>query len=133
VATNVVLEHTLADLLCQSGYEARIRRLSSLMKERLQEARMIISSSFPKGTRVSQPYSGYTLWVELPEQFNTMQLFQACQPEGITFGPGALFTATDRFNHCLRLSFAGVWTNLERQALQKIGALALEQSHPRGQ
>lgn len=124
VPTNVVLEHALADLLSQGGYEARMRRLSAFMKDRLQEARMLISESFPKGTRVSQPGSGYTLWVELPEQFNTMQLFQLCRQEGITFGPGALFTATDRFNHCLRLSFAGPWTDLEQQALQRIGALA---------
>jgi len=122
--TNVVLEQALADLLSQGGYESRMRRLGSLMKGRLQEARELISASFPRGTRVSDPSAGYTLWVELPGQLDSMVLFQRCMAEGITFGPGGLFTATDRFGHCLRLSFAGAWTDRERQALARIGELA---------
>jgi DNA-binding transcriptional MocR family regulator len=122
--TNVVLEQALADLLSQGGYEGRMRRLSALMKERLREARGLINRDFPRGTRVSDPSAGYTLWVELPDSLDAMALFQRCVAEGITFGPGALFTATDRFSHCLRLSFAGAWTDVERQALARIGALA---------
>ena len=122
--TNVVLEHALADLLSQGGYEARMRRLSAFMRERLEEARGIISESFPRGTRVSAPSSGFTLWVELPEHLNAMELFRQCAAEGITFGPGALFTASDRFNHCLRLSFAGSWGDKEREALVRVGTLA---------
>lgn len=124
VQTTEVLEHALADLLTQSNYEARMRRLSGFLRERLEEARSIISECFPSGTRVSRPASGYTLWVELPETFNTMELFKQCMAQGISFGPGALFTATDRFNHCLRLSFAGTWTDVERQALRKIGEIS---------
>jgi DNA-binding transcriptional MocR family regulator len=62
--------------------------------------------------------------VELQETFNTMELFKQCMAQGISFGPGALFTATDRFDHCLRLSFAGTWTDVERQALRKIGEIS---------
>lgn len=124
--TNVVLEHTLADLLTQGGYEARMRRLSAFMKDRLAQARALISDTFPRGTRVSDPASGFTLWVELPEHLNAMALFQRCAAEGITFGPGALFTATDRYHHCLRLSFAAAWGEAEQQALARIGQLASE-------
>ncbi len=124
VPTNHVMEQALADLLTQGSYESRLRKLSSLMKARLAEARRLISEAFPRGARVSAPGSGYTLWVELPEGFDTMQLFQMCRSEGITFGPGALFSATDRFANCLRLSFAGPWTDTERSALTRIGELA---------
>lgn len=124
VPTNPVLEHALADLLTQGSHEARLRRLSAQMKERLGEARRIVSESFPRGTRVSAPWTGYTLWVELPEGFDTMRLFEACRAEGIIFGPGSLFTATDRFGHCLRLSFAGTWGDAERRGLARIGELA---------
>jgi len=124
VSTNVVMEHALADLLTQVGYEARMRRISDAMRDRLAEAREIISESFPRGTRVSSPPTGYTLWLELSQAVNTMPLFHQCRAEGISFGPGGMFTATDRFDHCLRLSFAGPWTDAERQALRRIGALA---------
>lgn len=124
VPTNVVLEHALADLVTQAGYEARMRRLSAHMKQRLAEARRLIGETFPRGTRVSAPVSGYTLWLELPEQVDTMALFEECREAGIIFGPGALFSATDRFRHCLRLSFAATWTSVEHKALAELGQRA---------
>ncbi len=126
-ATNAVLEHALADLLTQSSYEARMRRISAQMKERLAEARRLIGASFPRGTRISDPPSGYTLWVELPAGSDSLALFHQGAAQGITFGPGALFSATDRFNHCMRLSFAGAWGERERKALRELGRLATEQ------
>ncbi len=123
-ATNVVLENALADLVSQSGYEARLRRLSAQMKRRLSQAMELVAQSFPRGTRASAPVTGYTLWLELPGQVDTMALFEACRAEGIVFGPGPLFTATDRFRNCLRLSFAGLWTPAEHAALRRIGELA---------
>lgn len=124
VATNEVLEQALADLLSQTGYELRMRKFSQYMHGRLAEARAIIGQHFPKGTRVSSPPSGYTLWLELPEQIQSMKLFELCLAEGIVIGPGGLFSASDRFDHCVRLSFAGAWTTVEQLALQRVGELS---------
>ena len=124
VPTNKVLEEALADLLTQSGFEAQMRKLSAHNKTRVAQARALIGSTFPKGTRVSAPQGGYTLWVELPGPMNALTLFKQCKAEGIVFGPGALFSASDRFDHCMRLSFAGPWTDRERKALARIGELA---------
>lgn len=123
-ATNEVMEYALADLLTQSAYEAQMRRLSGTMKQRLKEARQWVSAQFPKGTRVSDPPAGYTLWVELPSGIDTMVLFEKAAQHGITFGPGQLFSATDRYSHCLRLSFSGAWAEPEKAALATLGALA---------
>lgn len=123
-ATNEVMEHALADLLTQTAYEAQMRRLGVLMRQRLEEARDLVGAHFPKGTRISHPPAGYTLWVELPDQIDSMQLFEQAAAIGITFGPGPLFSATDRYRHCLRLSFSGAWTAQEKTGLQALGALA---------
>lgn len=126
-STNTVLEEALADLLTQSGYEARMRRLADFLRQRLQEARAIIQPCFPSGSRVSNPSSGYTLWLELPRQINTNALLDRCMAEGISFCPGSLFSASEHFTHCLRLSFAGTWTETEHIALARIGELAKQQ------
>lgn len=123
-ATNEVMEHALADLLTQSAYESQMRRLSATTKARLQEARRLVSAHFPKGTRVSDPPAGYTLWVELPAALDSMRLFEVAASEGITFGPGPLFSATDRYAHCLRLSFSGAWGDAEKKALSRLGQMA---------
>lgn len=125
-STNAVLEHALADLLTQGSYEAHLRRLCALMKERLGQARKLILASFPTGTRMNDPPAGYTLWVELPQQVDTMVLFTTCRAQGITVGPGQLFCASKRYRHCLRLSFAGTWGPVEQAALLEVGRLAKE-------
>jgi len=126
-ATNVVLEHALADLLTQSAYESQMRRLSANMKSRLEEARRLVSTYFPKGTRVSHPSAGYTLWVELPTALNSMVLFEQAMSVGIKFSPGPLFSATDRYAHCLRLSFSGAWGDAQKEAVRRLGQLAQAQ------
>jgi DNA-binding transcriptional MocR family regulator len=125
-ATNAVLEHALADLLTQGGYEAHLRRLCLLMKQRLGQARKIIQASFPAHTKVNDPPAGYTLWVELPAAVDTMVLFDACKAQGIVVGPGQLFCASHRYRHCLRLSFSGMWGPLEQAALAEVGRLACQ-------
>lgn len=113
-ATPVVLEEALAHL----------RRLTTYMNQRRNEARRLIAHHFPAGTRVSNPPSGDTLWLELAPGFSSMELFRRCAAEGITFGPGQFFTATDRYRHCLRLNFSGPWNTLQMQALARIGEIA---------
>jgi DNA-binding transcriptional MocR family regulator len=95
-----------------------------MAKTRLNQARTLIFNNFPKGTRISAPQGGYTLWVELPPQLNAMALFRECKAEGIIFSPGALFSASNHFDHCMRLSFAGPWTDVQQRALARIGNLA---------
>jgi DNA-binding transcriptional MocR family regulator len=123
-STNVVLEYALADLLTQGNYEAHLRRLCSLMKLRLGHARRVVLACFPQGTRVADPPAGYTLWVELPQGLDSMVLFSRCKKIGIIVGPGLLFCASQRYRHCLRLSFAGAWGPLEQSALTEVGRLA---------
>lgn len=125
-ATPVVLEEALADLLTQGSYEAHLRRLTAAMNQRRNEARRLIAHHFPSGTRVSNPPAGDTLWIELVPAFSAMELFRRCAVEGITFGPGELFTATDRYRDCLRLNFSGAWNTSCMQALARIGEIARE-------
>lgn len=83
-----------------------------------------MTEHFPRGTRVSNPPAGYALWVELPEGTDCMALFRLCAAQGITFGPGPLFTATDRYRNCLRLSFSGAWDVATQEALAVVGQMA---------
>ena len=80
-----------------------------MMKQRLGLVCAVIQSSFPTGTRVNDPPAGYTLWVELPGDVDTMVLFALCKAQGITVVPGQLFYGSHRYRYCLRLSFTGAW------------------------
>ncbi|MDI1351091.1 PLP-dependent aminotransferase family protein [Aquabacterium sp.] len=120
----VMLQRALADLLTQPGIEAGYRQLRGVVAARVDEARGLISRHFPKGTRVTAPAGGFILWLELPGEIDTVALFEACLDEHICIAPGSLFSATDRFRHCMRLGLGGKWGDAERRALARVGKLA---------
>lgn len=119
-----VLEHALADLLTQPGIESSFRQLRATISARVDDARGLIAQSFPKGTRVTDPAGGYILWLELPPAVDSRALFDACVAERICIAPGTMFSATDRFRHCIRLGVGGRWDDACRKALRRIGEIA---------
>ena len=119
-----LLEHAMADLLTQPGHEAHYRTLRNAIAARVDEARGLIAESFPKDTRVTDPAGGYILWVELPREIDSMALFRACLDERICISPGTMFSATDRYRHCVRLGVGGSWDDAHRRGLRRVGEIA---------
>ena len=123
-AQTAMLDMAMADLLGQPGNEANYRQLRTTIAGRVDEARQLIARSFPRGTRVTDPPGGYILWVELPAHIDSQQLFEACLQEHILIAPGGLFSASDRYRHCIRLGVGGLWDEAHRRALCRVGELA---------
>jgi DNA-binding transcriptional MocR family regulator len=119
-----LLELAMADLLSQPAYEPTLRRLRNTIAQRVTRARQIIGASFPKGTSVTNPAGGFILWVELPEQVDALELFRACLDQHICIGPGPMFTATQRYRHCVRLGVGGRWGEADERALREVGRIA---------
>jgi len=119
-----VLELAMAELLNQSGYVTQLRKLRQAIAPRIAEARALVATHFPRGTKVTDPSGGIMLWLELPGGVDSLALFKACLDEGICIAPGTMFSATDRFRHCIRLSVGSGWGDVQRQALRRVGALA---------
>ncbi|MEN9890513.1 MAG: hypothetical protein RLY78_808 [Pseudomonadota bacterium] len=122
-----VVEAAMADLLEQPGMQAQLRRLRNTHAPRIAEGRTLIAELFPAGTRVTDPAGGIMLWVELPPRFDTLALFHAALAEGICIAPGAMFSASTRYRHCLRLSVSAPWTPARRAALARLGELIAAQ------
>jgi DNA-binding transcriptional MocR family regulator len=119
-----VMELAVADLLTQPGRQAQLRQLRHTIAQRVDEARQLIAAHFPKGTRVTDPPGNFILWVELPAGVEALALSEACLAEHICIAPGQLFSASERYRHCIRLGVGGRWDAAQRQALGRIGALA---------
>lgn len=119
-----VMELAVADLLTQPGRQAQLRQLRHTIAQRVDEARQLIATHFPKGTRVTDPPGNFILWIELPAGINALALSEACLAEHICIAPGQLFSASERYRHCIRLGVGGRWDAAQRQALCRVGALA---------
>ena len=63
------------------------------------------------------------IWAELPGDVDTMKLFDEAITAGVSFAPGRIFSASDRYSTCMRLSCGYPWSPLREQAIVKLGQL----------
>lgn len=87
---SAVLTETLAIFLETGGYDHHLRLLRRRYKHQVEEARGLVERYFPDGTKATMPSGGFVFWVELPEQVDSMALFQAALSEQLDFR-GAVF------------------------------------------
>jgi len=114
----------LAEFLTTGGYDGHLRRLRRSFENTVSQVVRTIGTTFPQGTRVTHPRGGYLLWVELPRPLRSRDLFERALAQGICFVPGDIFSASGRYDNCLRLSCGHAWNPSTEQAVTKLGKMA---------
>ncbi len=126
VATNTPGQMAVAEYLSGGGYDRHLRNLRQVFAEQIRVAQELAGRFFPAGTRVSRPQGGFVLWLELPEGADSHRLYNRALERGISFLPGHVFSNSDRYRHCLRISCGKPWDDHLRAAFAELGALAGE-------
>ena len=121
---NELVELAVAEMLESGGYERSLRQLRRRFESQVDIARGVIAESFPRGTRATRPAGAYILWVELPKGCDSVALFERLLERGITIAPGPMFSASQRYRNCMRLSVGQVWDERHERALREVGKLA---------
>ncbi len=119
-----VVELTLAELLESGGYERQLRALRRRCEQQVDAARGVIAETFPRGTKVTRPTGGFILWVELPKACDSIALFEDLLATSISIAPGPMFSASQRYRNCLRLSVGQLWSERHERALREVGLRA---------
>lgn len=111
----------LADFLAQGGYERYLHQLQRRYRHQVSLFTQAISQYFPSDTRVTQPQGGFVLWVELNTSVDSLQLMHWALQQRISIAPGQIFSASQKYRHCIRLNCAQPWDHQLEQALQCLG------------
>ncbi|ACE84358.1 GntR family transcriptional regulator MpaR [Cellvibrio japonicus] len=123
ISPSVPAQCALADYLQQGGYDRHLRKLRETLEYQQQIMLAAIARYFPANTRVTRPHGGYFLWVELPEQVDSLQLFSMALAQGISIAPGPIFSATRRYRHCIRLNYGYPWSDAMEGVMATLGKL----------
>ncbi|MGB1256488.1 MAG: PLP-dependent aminotransferase family protein [Thiolinea sp.] len=125
LATPTLPQMAVSDFLQQGGYERYLRRIQPQYADLTERFARAISQYFPANTRVSRPVGGFVIWVELDERIDTLKLTQEALQQRISIAPGIIFSATQKYRHCIRLNCALPWTAGLTSSLQTLGELCL--------
>jgi DNA-binding transcriptional MocR family regulator len=119
-----LLQATAAEFLASGGYHRYLRRLRRHAAEQVMRYSEAVMRHFPRGTRMSRPSGGYVLWVEMPEGVDSIELQQQALRHGIGLSPGAIYSATLRYRHCLRINCGVKWSRESEGAIETLGEIA---------
>ena len=119
-------QQALSEYLAQGGYDRHLRALRRSLEQQQAIALAAVAQYFPPGTRVSRPEGGYFLWVELPPQVNALELHHLALQRGISLAPGQIFSADQRFAHCVRINYGHPAQGRLEAALATVGQLATD-------
>ncbi len=122
----VLPQAALADFLSSGGYDNHLRRMRRVFADNIHRMTHAIARYFPPSTKVTRPAGGFVLWIELPEEVDSRQLYDKALAEGVCFAPGTVFSASGRYRNCLRLSCGHDWSPWLESAVRKLGQLVFE-------
>jgi len=126
ISTNAPAQTALAHYLEGVGYDKHLRQLRHILLTQRDAMAQAIAQYFPPGTRATRPEGGYLMWVELPEGCDALALHQQALTAGISLAPGPVFSASQRFERCIRLNFGLQWDARTIPALQQLGQWCTE-------
>ena len=123
LTTPSIPQLAIAEYLEHDSYEHHLRRVRKVYAQQANLMAAIVKRFFPEGTRTSHPMGGYVLWVELPPNVDSMKLYQLALQQGITIGPGYMFSTTNSYRNFIRLNYSYTWSPEIEKALITVGKL----------
>ena len=121
-ATATLPQMAVAEFLKSGGYDHHLRTIRREYANNVNLLSQAVTRYFPPGTRVSRPTGGFVLWVQLPENIDSLEIYKLALKNNITITPGYLFSATNQFSNFIRLN-AAAWTYPIERAVEKLGEM----------
>lgn len=112
----------VAEFLEGGNYDQYLRRIRREYARNVELMSDAVMRYFPEGTRLTRPSGGLVLWVQLPENVDSLELYKIALQGGITLVPGHVFSATYQFSNFIRLNAAAFNYSTER-ALERLGEM----------
>jgi DNA-binding transcriptional MocR family regulator len=113
----------IAEFLQNGGFDQHLRKIRRCYAEQMQCMSAAVSQYFPPGTKATRPNGGMCLWVELPQQVNSLNVYQQAMAAKISTAPGPIFSAKQKFQNFIRLNFGNPWTERIENAVRDLGRI----------
>lgn len=117
------LQYSVSRLMPENLLERRREFANQLHKSNTDLVSRAIYNEFPVGVQVYSPAGSYGLWVKLPRGCDGQHLFNDALHDGITFFPGAVFSANNEYNDHIYLNCSVLDGHPERlEGIKLLGA-----------
>ena len=107
--------------LTDNSLDQHIETITSLYAKQKQAMIDAIEEYFPNDVHVAHSEGGMFLWVTIPEQISSMDLFDQAIKSKVAFVPGIPFYVDNVQQNTLRLSFVTVNESRIDEGIKRLG------------
>src|SRR3954469_6683802 len=101
------LEQMVLAEYCAPHFAAHLPKLRKALRAKVETLMEALNEQFGTAAEFDDPKGGIFLWVKLPDNVDTMKLYQAALKEGVAINPGNEWSTDKAHSHSrLRLCFA---------------------------
>jgi DNA-binding transcriptional MocR family regulator len=123
ISTAGILQDSIGRFMESGHYDSHLRKMRTALQENLVKYLNSIKNHFPNDAKISVPKGGLSLWIELDNWINTIDLQRLALEKGIGICPGDIFCASPILKNFIRLNYCPVWNFKIDKAIQKLGEL----------
>jgi 2-aminoadipate transaminase len=101
------LEQMVLAEFCAPHFQTHVPKLTRGLRAKLDTMMEALAEQFGTAAEFEDPKGGIFLWVKLPDNVDTLKLYQAALAAGVAINPGPEWSTNKAYSGCrLRLCFA---------------------------
>ena len=124
--TDNVAQQVIAEFLADFNIDEHIAKIRQVYRQREQLMIEQIQKHFPTGVKYTNPDGGLFIWVEIPGNINTQDLFDQCIKNNVAFVPGEPFYPGEPESGTFRLNFSNMSEEKIKDGIQLLGKAITE-------
>ncbi|HJF53782.1 MAG TPA: PLP-dependent aminotransferase family protein [Limosilactobacillus coleohominis] len=124
--TDNVAQQVIAEFLTDFNIDEHIAKIRQVYRQREQLMIEQIQNYFPAGVKYTNPDGGLFIWVEIPGNINTQDLFNQCIKNNVAFVPGEPFYPGKPESGTFRLNFSNMSEEKIKDGIQRLGKAITE-------
>ena len=123
VSTSSLDQLLLARFLESGVYERHLRSLRERIKKQVAIFTEAVERYFPDGTQVLKPKGGLLIWVRLPGNADSLEIYKKALDHRISILPGVVFTSSGQFRDYIRIGCGFPFSKKMERGIKKLGAI----------
>ncbi|MBU2879262.1 PLP-dependent aminotransferase family protein [Aliiglaciecola lipolytica] len=123
LAGSQAIQMGLSEFISSGNFTRYLKQRTIRLEEYRNALARTLHQEFGASVRYTLPLGGLSLWVQLPNDTNTLALYYRALEHKIVLTPGALFSSQDNFSNFLRISFCHPLTPERASAIHTLHTL----------
>ncbi|MGZ7044016.1 MAG: aminotransferase-like domain-containing protein [Methanobacterium sp.] len=119
--SNYFTQRVVYQYLTHNNVDEHIEKIKKMYRNQRNLMISMIEEYFPENVKYTKPEGGMFLWVTLPEELSSMDLFELAIKENVAFVPGKAFFTDGSGDNTLRLNFSNSDEEKIKEGIKRLG------------